>query len=208
MTREHDRQTLERITQSFTKDQATEFSRRIQTVDILLSRVSSKCTELASEIEKRRNDEKDSRRVLAFLLITVVVLWILRSLSVVNSDSIFYLPLLMFLFLLARTHFAPEGPNAVALATLKIMTFTLITRIEELGVSERFVFLWVQEVTRLDHSLLRQIRESYLSSELPGEGYASVCEDDAADETETGGEVDTSFSWGRICLEIARAVVR
>jgi len=105
-------------------------------------------------------------------------------------------------------HFAPEGPNAVALATLKIMTFTLIARIEELGVSERFAFLWVQEVTRLDHSLLRQIRESYLFSELSGEGYASVCEDDAADETKTGGEVDTSFSWGRICLEIARAVVR
>lgn len=107
MTREHDRQTLERITQSFTKDQATEFSRRIQTVDILLSRVSSKCTELASEIEKRRNDEKDYRRALAFLLITAVVLWILRSLSVVNSDSIFFLSIAYVSFSSGKNAFRP-----------------------------------------------------------------------------------------------------
>jgi len=89
MTREYDRQMLESITQSFTKDQATEFSRRIQAVHTLLDRVSPKCEELASEIRKRREAEKSSRYFLAFLLITVVVLLILRSLSVVNYDAFF-----------------------------------------------------------------------------------------------------------------------
>jgi hypothetical protein len=206
--REDDLQILEGIIQSFTNDQATEYARRIRTVDMLLSRVHPKCEELASEIAKQRKDEKHSGRLFYGLLIAVVVLWVLRSLSVVSSDSIFYLPLIMFLFLLARMHFAPEGSNAVALSTLKILTFTLITRIEELGVSERFTFLWVQKVARLDASLLREIRDSYLSAEYAGEDYVSLTEDDDEDKSETDGEVDTSYSWGRVCLEVARAVRR
>jgi len=208
MTREYDRQMLESITQSFTKDQATEFSRRIQAVHTLLDRVSPKCEELASEIRKRREAEKSSRYFLAFLLITVVVLLILRSLSVVNYDAFFFFPAFGFLFAVATMQFAPEGPNPVAISTLKILTFTLITRIEELGVSEKYVFLWVKKVASLDASLLREIRESYLSSEHSDEDYETISGVERGDESELDDEVDEPITAWRIRLEIARAVVR
>jgi len=104
--------------------------------------------------------------------------------------------------------FAPEGPNPVAISTLKILTFTLITRIEELGVSEKYVFLWVKKVASLDASLLREIRESYLSSEHSDEDYETISGVERGDESELDDEVDEPITAWRIRLEIARAVVR
>jgi len=206
MTREHERQLLESITQSFTSEQSAEYARRIRTVDMLLSRVCPKCGELSSEIQKQRKDKREERFALGVALSAVGIWWILKSLSIVTSDSIFYLAVVMFLFLLGRMHFAPEGANAVAVSTLKILTFTTITRIEELGASERSVFMCVREVTGLNASAIREIRECYLPSAHRTEDYESIRDGDDEDDSESSDEGDTSDSWGRICVEVARAV--
>lgn len=204
MTRETDRQLLENITKEFTIEQSKEYAHRIRSVDLLLSRVCPKCRELAFEIKERRKDQKQSKMLLNGLVIAVAVGWILKSLSIVTSDSIFYVAGIMFLFSLARMHFSPEGPNAIAISTLEILTFTTITRIEELGASSRSVFLWVQGVTGLDVSTIREIQKSYVSSEYLVEDDGSIGEDDF--DSESDDEIDTSGAWVRICLEIARVV--
>ena len=206
MAREHDRQMLESITQSFTSDQSKEFTRRVNSVDLLLSRLYPRCSELAAKIEENQSEEQTVTRTNRGLVVALIVWGALWALSIVTSVTAFYFLLSIFIFLLARPYFAPEGPNAVAISTLKILTFTTITRIEELGASERSVFMYVREVTGLNSSLLCEIRKSYLSSEHQLEDYESIVDEDDEGDLESDDEIDTSEAWERICLEIARVV--
>jgi hypothetical protein len=202
MTQDSDR-LLREIMGSFTSEQSKEYVRRTRVIGVLLNRVNLYCKELASEIKERRTDEKQGKRLLTGLTVAAVLWWILRSLSIITSDAFFYFLLSIFLFLLARTHFAPEGPNAVAISTLKILTFSSITRIEELGIDESLIFSYVDQTVGVEESLMREIRNSYLSND---EAYGIFDEDDAEDDSESGSAVDTSNAWQRICLEIARAI--
>ncbi len=208
MAREHDRQMLESITQSFTSDQSKEFTRRVKSVDLLLSRLYPRCRELAAKIEEHRSEAKATTRIIRGVALILVGWVALSALSIVtfNANGLSYLLLTMAGFALLKMHFVPEGPNAVAISTLKILTFTTITRIEELGASERSVFMYVREATGLNSLLLSEIRKSYLSSEHQLEDYESIGDEDDEGDSESDDEIVTSGAWIRICLEIARVV--
>jgi len=208
MTRETDRQLLENITKGFTIEQSKECAHRIRSVDFLLSRVCPKCRELVAKIEEHRSGVKATTRILRGVALILVGWGALSALSIVtfNANGFSYLLLTMAGFALLKMHFVPEGPNAVAISTLKILTFTTISRIEELGASERSVFMYVREATGLNSSLLCEIRKSYLSSEHQLEDYESIVDEDDEGDFESNEEIDTSGAWERICLEISRVV--
>ena len=171
---------LKEIKSGFTAEERAEFNRRDRVVVVLLSRIESICTELDDLIRERDRDLKSGRRLTRIAWAVLAVMGVLAWVEFLSYKLLFF-PGFVIAWNVIRNEIIPDGLNAPRILGLRQIVTPMIVRIEELGVSEAAVFLWVRRVSGLKDETISKIRNLYLAGDLDSDSDISDDEDEDYD---------------------------
>ena len=202
---------LKEIKSGFTAEERAEFNRRDRVVVVLLSRIESICTELDDLIRERDRDLKSGRRLTRIAWAVLAVMGVLAWVEFLSYKLLFF-PGFVIAWNVIRNEIIPDGLNAPRILGLRQIVTPMIIRVEELGISETAVFLWVLATSGLNEEVIGEIRAMYHSSNYsPDRGLSEIgvflADDDGEYDWEVVKDEGLDAILTRIRVQLAKSVL-
>lgn len=199
---------LEKIKSSFTSEEKAEFNRRQRIVLVLLSRIAPTCAELGELIEERARDIRSGKLSINVAYVAGAVIGLLIWLKLL-SYKLLLLPGFVIGWTVLWNVINLNGPRILGLR--QIVT-PMIVRIEELGVSETAVFLYVRKAAGIKDEIIQEFREMYHASDHDPDSDLSqigvfLADDDGEYDWEVVEDEGLDAILTRIRVQLAKSVL-
>lgn len=199
------------IRKSFTAEETAEYRRRERIVVVLLSRLSPICNEMGALIDDRNKDRNQSDLYYKGALAVAAVMGALIWLEILKFHVLIF-PGVFIIWSIIRGVIFPSGINFHSILGLRQTVTQIIVRIEELGISETAVFLWVRKTAALKDEIIEEIREMYLATNHDSGADLSeigvfLADDDGEYDEEVVMDKGPGVILTRIRVQLAKSVV-